>query len=55
VAKAAPDGYTLLLYSAHAAHILMRDDVPYNAVKDFAPITLAGGRPTFWWRIHRCR
>ncbi len=46
VAKAAPDGYTLLLYGAATwLTSLMRDDVPYDAVKDFAPITLAGRAP----------
>ena len=41
VAKALPDGYTLLYTgSAHWLLPLMRDNVPYDPVKDFAPITL---------------
>ncbi|MSQ73694.1 MAG: tripartite tricarboxylate transporter substrate binding protein [Betaproteobacteria bacterium] len=40
VAKAAPDGYTLLFPSA--AHTILAsyfDDLPYDTVKDFAPVT----------------
>src|SRR5688572_32690108 len=41
VAKSPPDGYTLLLYgSATWLTPLMRDNAPYDAVRDFAPITL---------------
>ena len=41
VAKAEPDGYTLLQAAANMAtiHILMTD-LPFDAVKDFAPISL---------------
>ncbi len=41
VAKADPDGYTLLQAAANMAtiHILMTD-LPFDAVKDFAPISL---------------
>ncbi len=41
VAKAEPDGYTLLEAAANMAtiHILMTD-LPFDAVKDFAPISL---------------
>jgi len=41
VAKASPDGYTFL-YSGSAHWLLpfMRDNVPYDPVKDFAPVTL---------------
>src|SRR5262245_55436126 len=41
VAKAAPDGYTLLLIQPSLTinpHIFAK--VPYNVVRDFAPITL---------------
>ncbi len=46
VAKAAPDGHTLLLYG-NRIWILqyLRDDVPFDAVKDFSPITLAVRSP----------
>src|SRR5688572_9389665 len=46
VSKAAPDGYTLLL----ATGILwllpfLQDKVPYDPVRDFAPVTLAVSSP----------
>jgi tripartite-type tricarboxylate transporter receptor subunit TctC len=42
VAKSPPDGYTLLLYgNTHWLLPLMRKQVPYDAHKDFAPISLA--------------
>lgn len=41
VAKALPDGYTLLYTgSAHWLLPLMRNNVPYDPVKDFVPVTL---------------
>ena len=41
VAKAAPDGYTLLIYGDTLWLLpLMRARVPYDVVKDFAPITI---------------
>ena len=45
-AKAAPDGYTLLFNGA-AIWItpLMRSNLPWDAVRDFAPITLAVSSP----------
>src|SRR5688572_7026249 len=41
VAKAAPDGYTLLVGSGntHTFPTLLYDKVPYDPVKDYAPIT----------------
>jgi tripartite-type tricarboxylate transporter receptor subunit TctC len=47
VAKAAPDGYTLLFIS-NSMWItpLVQKDVPYDPVRDFAPITLAVNSPT---------
>jgi tripartite-type tricarboxylate transporter receptor subunit TctC len=46
VAKAPPDGYTLLLYgSAIWLMPYLRDKVPYDPVKDFAPITIATRSP----------
>ena len=43
VAKAAPDGYTLLIANdgALAINPTLYHHLPYDAVKDFAPITLA--------------
>ena len=41
-AKAPPDGYTLLYYGSTVWLVpFLRDTVPYDPVKDFAPITLA--------------
>jgi tripartite-type tricarboxylate transporter receptor subunit TctC len=47
-AKSAPDGYTLLLSSiaTHALSPNLYSRVPYDPVKDFAPITLLGIAPT---------
>ncbi|MBN8508237.1 MAG: tripartite tricarboxylate transporter substrate binding protein [Burkholderiales bacterium] len=44
VAKAAPDGYTLLLgtIASHAINPALNPKMPYDAVKDFAPIDLLG-------------
>src|SRR4051812_17714487 len=44
VAKSAPDGYTLFLTSVGAVAInpSVRKDLPYDPVKDFAPIALLG-------------
>lgn len=42
VSKAPADGYTLLYYgTTFWISPLMRDDVPYNVQRDFAPITLS--------------
>ena len=47
VAKSAPDGYTLVMGSVgtHATNGLMYATMPYDAAKDFAPITLVAGVP----------
>ncbi len=42
VAKATPDGYTILLASAsssHAANLVLFKKLPYDPVKDFTPVT----------------
>ena len=40
VAKAAPDGYTLLLvFSTHAQSAQLFKKLPYDPIKDFAPVT----------------
>jgi tripartite-type tricarboxylate transporter receptor subunit TctC len=45
-AKAPPDGYTVLFYSTPLwVSPLMRSNVPWDAVKDFAPVTLAVNAP----------
>ena len=47
VAKAAPDGYTLLLgnSAALAVSVSMYDKMPFDPNKDYAPITLAAQGP----------
>lgn len=44
VAKAAPDGYTLVVtsQSTHVVNPAMNPKLPYDAVNDFEPITLIG-------------
>jgi tripartite-type tricarboxylate transporter receptor subunit TctC len=47
VAKAEPDGHTLLLgtISTHGINSSVQKDLPYDAVKDFAPVTIIGSTP----------
>ena len=47
VAKAQPDGYTLVLgnSAALAASVSMYPNMPYDPIKDFAPITMAAQGP----------
>src|SRR5918994_5789764 len=47
-AKSPPDGYTILLSSiaTHALSPNLYSRVPYDPIKDFAPITLLGVAPT---------
>lgn len=47
VAKSAPDGYTLLLAASgpQAVNISLFPKIPYDPVKDFAPITLVVSLP----------
>ncbi len=48
VAKAAPDGYTLLLTtsSTHAIGPALNAKIPYDAVRDFTPVTHVGNAPS---------
>src|SRR6266700_2831160 len=47
VAKSAPDGYTILegALSTHAVNVSLYAKMPYDPVKDFAPITLVAVTP----------
>ncbi len=47
VAKSAPDGYTVVMgaLSTHAVNPSLYPTMPYDAVKDFAPITLVAVTP----------
>jgi tripartite-type tricarboxylate transporter receptor subunit TctC len=47
VAKALPDGYTLVMgaVATHAINPWLYASIPYDAVKDFAPITLVASVP----------
>src|SRR3954467_14057345 len=47
VAKAAPDGYTLLMvYISHATNPTLVTKLPYDTERDFTPITLISHEPT---------
>jgi tripartite-type tricarboxylate transporter receptor subunit TctC len=47
VAKSAPDGYTLLMgtVGTHGINKALYEKMPFDPVKDFAPITLVAGVP----------
>jgi tripartite-type tricarboxylate transporter receptor subunit TctC len=46
VAKSPPDGYTMILVpSSHAINSSLYKKLPYDAIKDFSPITLVGSGP----------
>ena len=46
VAKAPPDGYTILIVSAtHSVNPSLHRSLPFDPVKDFAPVTLATSQP----------
>jgi tripartite-type tricarboxylate transporter receptor subunit TctC len=47
VAKSAPDGYTILegALSTHAVNVSLYSRMPYDPIKDFAPITLVAVTP----------
>lgn len=47
VAKAAPNGYTLVMgtASSHGINSALQKNLPYDAVKDFAPVTVVANTP----------
>lgn len=46
VARAAPDGYTMILVpNSHAINSSLYPKLPYDPVKDFAPVSLVGTSP----------
>ena len=47
VAKAAPDGYTILggTISSHAINVSLYPNMPYDPIKSFQPVTLIGTLP----------
>jgi tripartite-type tricarboxylate transporter receptor subunit TctC len=48
VARAAPDGYTLLVTSiSHTINPSVRKSLPFDAVRDFTPVTLIMDAPNF--------
>jgi tripartite-type tricarboxylate transporter receptor subunit TctC len=45
-ARSAPDGYTItLIPSGHAVNASLYRKLPYDSIRDFTPITLAGASP----------
>src|SRR5215218_6850662 len=49
VAKANPDGHTLLqVATSHATNPAMHAKLPYDSVRDFAPISLLSQQPNIW-------
>lgn len=47
VAKADPDGYTVLLLSSSlASHVVLHKTLPYDPLKDFEPVVLFGLQPS---------
>lgn len=47
VAKAAPDGYTILLNSSSlSSQVVLHKSLPYEPVRDFAPVILLGIQPS---------
>jgi tripartite-type tricarboxylate transporter receptor subunit TctC len=47
VARAEPDGYTvLLLTSSQASYVVLHKTLPYEPLRDFAPVVLFGAQPS---------
>jgi tripartite-type tricarboxylate transporter receptor subunit TctC len=49
VARASPDGYTLLqAATSHATNPGMQAKLPYDTLRDFAPVSLLSQQPNIW-------
>jgi tripartite-type tricarboxylate transporter receptor subunit TctC len=48
VARASPDGYTLLASSTHVINASLYEKLPYDPFKDFTPITELGSYALIW-------
>src|SRR5712672_807324 len=46
VAKSAPDGYTwVFIFDTHSVHQALNPKLPFDPIKDFAPVMLVGTAP----------
>src|ERR1043165_4199072 len=46
VAKSAPDGYTFcFIFDTHVVHKALNPSLPFDPIKDFAPVMLVGTAP----------
>jgi tripartite-type tricarboxylate transporter receptor subunit TctC len=46
VAKSAPDGYTFVfIFDTHSVHQALSPNLPFDPIKDFAPVMLVGTAP----------
>ena len=46
VAKSAPDGYTFVfIFDTHSVHQALNPKLPFDPIKDFAPVMLVGTAP----------
>src|SRR6184192_1600250 len=46
VAKSAPDGYTFVfIFDTHSVHQALNPNLPFDPVKDFAPVMIVGDAP----------
>jgi tripartite-type tricarboxylate transporter receptor subunit TctC len=46
VAKSAPDGYTFVfIFDTHAVHQALNPQLPFDPIKDFAPVMIVGTAP----------